>query len=136
MVVRIGEYNLGDSNLQYPHIDMRVAERIIHEKFNFLTFENDIALLRLPEAINLAPHIIPICIAPYKNYTGSMATISGWGRLSQGTHMAFDSRFLSIFQALPICIRGDEHITYDKVRGGGGGSRNLTLHVKKGGVAN
>lgn len=82
--MRIGEYDLSDSNKIYPHVDMRVSERIIHEKFNFLTFENDVALLRLPEPVGLAPHIIPVCLAPFKNYTGSMGTIAGWGRTSQG----------------------------------------------------
>jgi hypothetical protein len=71
MIVRIGEYDFRDSNSSYPHVDIRVSERVIHQKFNFLTFENDIALLRLAEPVKLAPHIIPICIAPYKNYTGS-----------------------------------------------------------------
>ena len=74
MIVRIGEYDFRDANATYPHVDIRVAERIIHQKFNFLTFENDIALLRLAEPVRLAPHIIPICLAPYKNFTGSFGT--------------------------------------------------------------
>ncbi|OQV25899.1 Serine proteinase stubble [Hypsibius exemplaris] len=84
MIVRIGEYDFRDANSTYPHVDIRVAERVIHQKFNFLTFENDVALLRLAEPVKLGPHIIPVCLAPFKNYTGSYGTISGWGRLSQG----------------------------------------------------
>ncbi|GAU91994.1 hypothetical protein RvY_04147-2 [Ramazzottius varieornatus] len=87
MIVRIGEWDFRDANdpnATYQAIDMRVSERIIHPKFNFLTFENDLALLRLTEQVKLAPHIIPACIAPYKNYTGTLGTITGWGRLAQG----------------------------------------------------
>lgn len=118
MIVRIGEWDFRDANdpnATYPAIDMRVSERIIHPKFNFLTFENDLALLRLTEQVKLAPHIIPACIAPYKNYTGtlgqslrptsilftgvitvvlSLGTITGWGRLAQGEVNITDGTYL------------------------------------------
>lgn len=126
MIVRIGEYDFRDSNTSFPHVDVRISERIIHQKFNFLTFENDLALLRLAEPVKLAPHIIPVCLAPYKNYTGSYGkvhikttlfqvqqklrsmlitgTITGWGRLSQGLFKFF----FGYCTALPFlfCIQG------------------------------
>lgn len=109
IVVRIGAYDFFDSNPVFQHTDVRIAERIIHPNYSHsdMKFLNDLALLKLVAPVTLAPHIIPACLAPYKNYTGTygiwsnfwvrcvailcyfLGTIAGWGRLFPGMLISF-----------------------------------------------
>jgi len=50
--------------------------------WNPATDENDIALLELASPITFSPEVSPACLPEADtDYTGKMATVSGWGRL-------------------------------------------------------
>ncbi|KAK9401779.1 coagulation factor X-like [Crotalus adamanteus] len=86
--IRLGEYNINrrDEGEQ----ERRVDELIIHEKYSSKTVDNDIALLRLSAPVNFSEYVVPICLPPPRfaadilNYV-EFSTVSGWGRLLEGT---------------------------------------------------
>lgn len=85
--IRVGEYDF--SSIQEPHgyVERGIAKKVVHPLYNFFTYENDLALVKLEEAIDYTkhPHISPICLPPNEeNLVGKTATVTGWGRLSEG----------------------------------------------------
>ncbi|XP_035267505.1 coagulation factor IXa [Anguilla anguilla] len=86
LIVRVGEHNiLHTDGLEQDH---KVAEQRLHPHYNprMNLYNNDIALLRLETPIRFSDYALPICLGP-KDFTeslvqaGSMATVSGWGRV-------------------------------------------------------
>ena len=62
-----------------------MKRKIVNERYNPSTYQNDIALLELSEPVNYKQHIIPVCLPTKRdNYTGSLATVTGWGRTQYG----------------------------------------------------
>ena len=60
---------------------------VTHTKFDPLTFEYDLALLRFHEPVSFQPIIIPVCLPPSdKKFVGNVAWVTGWGRLYEGQH--------------------------------------------------
>ncbi len=39
-----------------------MSKKIVHPKYNFFTYENDLALVRMERKVNFKPNIIPICL--------------------------------------------------------------------------
>ncbi|XP_074599422.1 trypsin-1-like [Brevipalpus obovatus] len=83
--LRLGDYNLRGAVEKYPHEEFGVKRKVVNEDYNPLTYQNDIALLELSQEVTFKQHIIPVCL-PSKgdNFTGSMATVTGWGRTTYG----------------------------------------------------
>lgn len=83
--VRVGEYDFSNVEEELPYAERSVARKIVHPKYNFFTYEYDLALVQLDKAIEFAPHIRPICLPTTDDLlTGRNATVTGWGRLSEG----------------------------------------------------
>ncbi|XP_055345810.1 trypsin-3-like isoform X2 [Paramacrobiotus metropolitanus] len=87
MVIRLGALDVdyddqADDSLSY--VDARVASVKIHPDFDSVTFENDLALLKLSEPVRLAPNIVPICLAPFMDYIGTFGMLAGWGLTNPG----------------------------------------------------
>ena len=59
----------------------------IHPDFDPVTFDNDLALLKLREPVKLAANIVPVCLAPQRNYVGTYGTVSGWGVTEDGASL-------------------------------------------------
>lgn len=83
--LRLGDYNLRGATEKYSHEEFGVKRKVINEDYNPATYQNDIALLELSQEVTFKQHIIPVCL-PKKgeNFTGSMATVTGWGRTTYG----------------------------------------------------
>lgn len=63
---------------------MPIEKILVHEKYNSSTYENNIALLMLDLELPLNPiSSVPIKIAERMPSIGAMATVSGWGHLSE-----------------------------------------------------
>lgn len=62
--VRLGEWDLASSVEPFQPVELRVREVITHQAYNPKTFQNDIAVLRLNQSIDLEgiPSIRPICL--------------------------------------------------------------------------
>lgn len=59
---RIGEWDFSTTSEGHPHIERKVTKKIVHPKYNFFTYENDLALIKLEKRVNFQPNIIPICL--------------------------------------------------------------------------
>lgn len=60
--IRVGEYDFSHIQEQLPYIERAVAKKIVHPKYNFFTYEYDLALVKLDAPLEFAPHIAPICL--------------------------------------------------------------------------
>lgn len=66
-------------------VSRNVRRVIVHRHYDAATFENDIALLELDTPVEYDQHIVPICMPEDdEDFTGKVATVSGWGRLKYG----------------------------------------------------
>lgn len=84
LVVRIGEYNVLDTSEAHKHLNSRITRTITHINFNKISYENDIALLRLYKPIDFQPNIIPICLpSTNDDLAGRTGTVTGWGRRTE-----------------------------------------------------
>ena len=94
LLVRMGEYNLGDTNEPEGHIDRKVQIIAAHPKFDAKTYEYDLALLRFYEPIEFQPNVIPICVPDDdRDLVGETAWVTGWGRLYSRKSRLCDSAF-------------------------------------------
>lgn len=83
--IRVGEYDFSSVQEELPYVERAVAKKIVHPKYNFFTYEYDLALVQLDKALEFAPHISPICLPASDDLLiGENATVTGWGRLSEG----------------------------------------------------
>ncbi|XP_030368865.1 serine protease lint [Scaptodrosophila lebanonensis] len=85
LVAVMGEFDIsGDLESKRP-ITKNVKSVIVHIQYNPATFENDLALLELDSPVQFDTHIVPICMPnDHADFTGRMATVTGWGRLKYG----------------------------------------------------
>ena len=60
--MRMGEFDFSSVQEPYPFIERGVNKKIVHPKYNFFTYEYDLALVRLEEPITFQPNIAPICL--------------------------------------------------------------------------
>jgi len=83
--IRVGEYDFSSVSEPYPHIERAARKKVVHPKYNFYTYENDLALVQLDQPLQFPPHVAPICLPPDNiDLLGRNATVTGWGRLNEG----------------------------------------------------
>ncbi|OXU23807.1 hypothetical protein TSAR_011988 [Trichomalopsis sarcophagae] len=83
--IRVGEYDFSSVQERLPYVERGITKKVVHPKYNFFTFEYDLALVRLETPLSFAPHISPICLpASDELLIGENGTVTGWGRLSEG----------------------------------------------------
>nr|CAD7425478.1 unnamed protein product [Timema monikensis] len=83
--IRVGEYDFSSVQEPYPFVERSVGQKMVHPKYNFFTYEYDLALVRLEAPLEFQPHIAPICLPASDDLLiGENATVTGWGRLSEG----------------------------------------------------
>ncbi|KAK5617220.1 hypothetical protein CRENBAI_010493 [Crenichthys baileyi] len=83
--VSLGRQKLKGGNTK-TEVSRKIIKIIVHPKFNYSTFENDIALLRLSSSVKFTNYIRPVCLAAsgseFSNGTASWVT--GWGNVAEG----------------------------------------------------
>ncbi|XP_011296952.1 serine proteinase stubble isoform X2 [Fopius arisanus] len=83
--IRVGDYDFSSVQERLPYVERGIAKKVVHPKYNFFTYEYDLALVRLESSLVFAPHISPICLPATDDLlVGENATVTGWGRLSEG----------------------------------------------------
>jgi hypothetical protein len=93
--IRVGEYDFSSVLEPYPHIERGAKKKVVHPHYNFFTYENDLALVQLDDPIEFQPHVGPICLPPeHIDLLGRNATVTGWGRLSEGIFSLLSSKSL------------------------------------------
>ncbi|XP_054281294.1 serine protease filzig [Macrosteles quadrilineatus] len=85
LVAVFGEYDISGELESQRSVSKNVRRVIVHRQYDAATFENDIALLELESPVAFDSHIVPICMPQdTDDFTGRMATVTGWGRLKYG----------------------------------------------------
>jgi len=83
--IRVGDYDFGAVSEPFPYQERSAAAKIVHPKYNFYSFEYDLALVKLSKPVELGPNVHPICLPGNDDLmVGENATVTGWGRLSEG----------------------------------------------------
>uniref|UniRef100_A0A1I8NVF3 Peptidase S1 domain-containing protein n=1 Tax=Stomoxys calcitrans TaxID=35570 RepID=A0A1I8NVF3_STOCA len=81
--VRLLEHDRNAAN--YQKIDRKVTEITTHPKYNARTYDNDIAIIKLDEPVEMTELLHPVCMpTPGKSFKGETATVTGWGALKVG----------------------------------------------------
>ncbi|KAK2715094.1 phenoloxidase-activating factor 2-like isoform X2 [Artemia franciscana] len=81
--VRLGEWDAKQNTEPLKYVEVPVTDIRIHPFFNPANLKNDIALLKLPEAVNFAaaPHVAPVCIPNFaQRNEGKRCWVTGWGK--------------------------------------------------------
>lgn len=90
LVAVFGEYDITGEVESKRSISKNVKRVIVHRQYDPATFENDIALLELESPISYDQHIVPICMPDDDDdFTGRIASVTGWGRLKYGNGLCF-----------------------------------------------
>jgi secreted trypsin-like serine protease len=76
--IRAGEWDIQSVAEPHPYTEHYVSSIIIHEAFNRVNLQNDVALLKLKGNVGLAQHINTICL-PHQDqdYDGKRCFVSG-----------------------------------------------------------
>ncbi|PSN57575.1 Suppressor of tumorigenicity 14 protein [Blattella germanica] len=66
-------------------VERKLVSAKVYANFSIFTFNNDIAVLELETPVEFGPTIRPACLPGdvYKNYTGRIAVVTGWGRTEE-----------------------------------------------------
>lgn len=85
LLVVLGTHDLSNIKDNRIPVIRNVKRMVVHRHYNPLTFENDLALLEMDTELEFLPHVVPICL-PHRNedFTGEMAFVTGWGKLTHG----------------------------------------------------
>ncbi|KAK9872661.1 hypothetical protein WA026_018795 [Henosepilachna vigintioctopunctata] len=82
--IRVGEYDFSNVQEELPFVERAVTKKVVHPKYNYFTFEYDLALVQLDAPLEFLPHIAPICLPASDDLLiGENATVTGWGRLKR-----------------------------------------------------
>ena len=83
----LGAHNV-ESSEETNSVLIGVDKIVVNPEYNFVSKENDLALLQLPRPVDFAanPTIRPVCLPANssQDYSGRTATVAGWGRQSSG----------------------------------------------------
>ena len=60
--IRIGEWDFSSTSEPHKNVERKVTKKIVHPDYNFFTYENDLALLKLEKRVTFQDNIIPICL--------------------------------------------------------------------------
>ncbi|KZC07075.1 Serine proteinase stubble, partial [Dufourea novaeangliae] len=99
LVAVFGEFDLSGELEGKRSLTRNVRRVIVNRGYDPATFENDLALLELDSPVEFDEHIVPICMPEDgTDYTGRMATVTGWGRLK------YDGGVPSVLQEVQVPI--------------------------------
>ncbi|XP_051857990.1 phenoloxidase-activating factor 2-like isoform X1 [Drosophila albomicans] len=76
--VRAGEWDMKTNKEALSYEERFVKETVIHHKFVFDVYANDVALLILEKPFKLLPHIRPICLASNNELNRKECIVTGW----------------------------------------------------------
>ncbi|KAF5892452.1 serine protease 27-like, partial [Clarias magur] len=87
MVVYLGKQN--QTGVNPNQITRKIIRIIIHPKFNSITLDNDITLLRLSCSVTFTNYINPVCLAAKGSSfaASTMCWITGWGDIASGVEL-------------------------------------------------
>jgi Trypsin len=109
-----------DSNSNHPFVFTSASRIFVPEEYNDYTNENDIAVIRMSECVNITEYIPAVPASTYNSNlnSGDMLELYGFGRVGENMGESGDTKQLQMAQ-LPY-IPNEECKTYfgDKIRYG------------------
>ncbi|XP_017044870.2 phenoloxidase-activating factor 2-like [Drosophila ficusphila] len=82
LTVRAGEWDLSSENERFENQERQVQRMLLHDKFDYQSGANNLALLYLKDSFEFSDHIRTICVAsPNKSFQGRRCTVAGWGKI-------------------------------------------------------
>ena len=97
LIAVFGEYDISGELESKRSVTRPVRRVIVHRHYDAATFENDIALLELDSPVQFDQHIVPICMPKdAEDFTGRIATVTGWGRLKYGMYYIWGRKWAGI----------------------------------------
>lgn len=110
LVAVFGEFDISGELETKRSVTKNVRRVIVNRGYDPATFENDLALLELESPVQFDEHIVPICMPEDgTDFTGRMATVTGWGRLKYSAYLS-----VSLLRDSPSRAR-----VYNNTRGSG-----------------
>jgi len=83
--VVMGAHNIRDES-ETSQVRVTSTDFFTHESWNTFTLSNDLALIKMPSAIEFTDEIQPVCLPTYTDaegdFVGETVTLTGWGRPS------------------------------------------------------
>lgn len=84
MSARLLEHDRGTTS-EAKHVDRKIARVLKHPGYSDVTFNNDIALLRLDKEVAFDDTVRPACLPPAgKSFSGKDGIVTGWGVSTPG----------------------------------------------------
>ncbi|XP_066595927.1 venom protease-like [Prorops nasuta] len=79
ILVRLGEYDLEKKD-ETRSMDFGITEIRMHKDFDSVSYENDIAIIKIHRPTTFNTYIWPICLPPIgQSFEGKTAVVTGWG---------------------------------------------------------
>lgn len=112
LVAVFGEFDISNELEPKRSVTKNVRRVIVNRGYDPATFENDLALLELESPVQFDEHIVPICMPEEGiDFTGRMATVTGWGRLKYSEYRFCFVRFTNCERVRVRVIRQISHKT-------------------------
>lgn len=83
LFVRLGDQNLRGNEDGMDHMNIDIADFIVHEKYRSSSYYFDIAVIRLSETVEFKKHIRPACLWQHPIVDDLKVTATGWGYTSE-----------------------------------------------------
>ncbi|XP_076759193.1 proclotting enzyme [Xylocopa sonorina] len=79
IIVRLGEYDFTTTE-ETTAIDFAISEVRVHQDFNLITLENDIAIIKMHRPTVFDSYIWPVCLPPVdETFENKIGVVTGWG---------------------------------------------------------
>ena len=74
-----------------PGVQETFIQRVMAPpEYSNVTLEADYAVIEFEDAFRLDPnHVMPACLPTGRPISGTLATVSGWGKISGERHLCF-----------------------------------------------
>lgn len=109
-MIRLGDLNLKVKENDLPEVDIPIEAFIAHEAYDRETQQNDIAVIRMEQAVIFNKFLRPACLKQSDNIAEPEAVASGWGTTEYGTTKTSEHLMKVQLNVLSndICVRAYE----------------------------
>lgn len=76
--VRLGDFNYGSNRGQNTPVNVKVANVILHPKYNKKSLYDNIALVQLDQSVDFSLHIRPACLPQEFEIADETVSMTGW----------------------------------------------------------
>lgn len=93
--VRMGEWDFSSTTEPHEHVERKVTKKVVHPKYNFFTYENDLALVRTEKRVRFQDNIIPICLPGNDDLLIGKLIIPCFGTISSALLFKVHSKYFN-----------------------------------------